>query len=276
MGTKAVLYFIALIILMSALTSHTVGYGEEGVHRDFSTISTTAFLITVILAAIFLVLLFLIMRDPFQQKPKEDRSAWLTLLAYAVVFGFGLVIFLIGRPKLRPIQNATALNGTSSFSGSYIPNKAVNYSPLVKRAFMSDSLVSLITLFLLFGTIIVFSGIMIVRLHKAMRIKRMKRELENFDRKIEEEGIKFIGKPEDIVVELYKKAVLWLEVLGVPYKASWTHWEHYSFVKHKREAFKNLTSLFEKAKYAPERVTMKDAETAYNLYRIIRGENVEV
>lgn len=76
--------------------------------------------------------------------------------------------------------------------------------------------------------------------------------------------------PRDAVVGIYKNAVLWLEALNLPYKESWTHWEHAGHVRYMHETFARLTALFEKAKYAPEKVTWDDAARALEAYRRMR------
>jgi hypothetical protein len=100
--------------------------------------------------------------------------------------------------------------------------------------------------------------------------KEMRSRAELFDRKVEELGLDMFSDPREAVVGIYKNTVLWLEVLGLPYRESWTHWEHVRNVTVFRESFIGLTRLFEKAKYAPEKVTWEDAERALELYRRMR------
>ncbi|WP_297437302.1 DUF4129 domain-containing protein [Thermococcus sp.] len=101
--------------------------------------------------------------------------------------------------------------------------------------------------------------------------REMRRRAKLFDKRLEEAGLDMFENPRDAVVGIYKNAVLWLEALNLPYKESWTHWEHAGHVRYMHETFSRLTVLFEKAKYAPEKVTWDDAAGALEAYRRMRG-----
>ncbi len=108
---------------------------------------------------------------------------------------------------------------------------------------------------------------------------KRKRKIEKaieFDRKLNEFGLERFSNPREAIVEIYKNAVLWLEGLGIPYRESWTHWEHAEHVKYMHEAFVELAKLFEKAKYAPERIEWRDAEKALEIYNRLRGKAREI
>ena len=107
------------------------------------------------------------------------------------------------------------------------------------------------------------------------RKKRIERAIE-FDRKLDELGLERFSNPKEAIVEIYKNAVLWLEGLGIPYRESWTHWEHAEHVRYMHDAFVELTRLFEKAKYASERLSWSDAEKALGVYNKLRGKAREV
>jgi len=89
-------------------------------------------------------------------------------------------------------------------------------------------------------------------------------------------GLERFKDPREAIVEIYKNAVLWLEGLGIPYRESWTHWEHAEHVRYMHEVFVELARLFEKAKYAPERVSWDDAKRALEIYNRLRGKANEI
>jgi len=107
------------------------------------------------------------------------------------------------------------------------------------------------------------------------RKRKLQKAIE-FDEKLDELGLERFSDPKEAIVEIYKNAVLWLEGLGIPYRESWTHWEHAEHVKYMHEAFVKLARLFEKAKYAPERLDWKDAEKALEIYNELRGRAREL
>ncbi|CAI1492628.1 Type II secretory pathway, prepilin signal peptidase PulO-related peptidase [Thermococcus nautili] len=110
---------------------------------------------------------------------------------------------------------------------------------------------------------------------KVERKRKIEKAVE-FDKTLDELGLERFSDPREAIVEIYKNAVLWLEGLGIPYRESWTHWEHAEHVEYMHDAFVELTKLFEKAKYAPERLSWSDAERALEVYNKLRGKAREL
>jgi len=104
--------------------------------------------------------------------------------------------------------------------------------------------------------------------------RREKRERVPFEVRFEPEMTydTIEGTPAERVIRMYRNVVAGLILKGYPYQRSWTHWEHAERVSYMREAFMELTRVFEKAKYAPQKVTWEDAERALETYRKMRGE----
>ncbi|WP_240921649.1 DUF4129 domain-containing protein [Thermococcus sp. 21S9] len=127
----------------------------------------------------------------------------------------------------------------------------------------------------LFG-LIYLAGYYVELARERVEKKRKIEKAIEFDRNLDELGLEKFSDPREAIVEIYKNAVLWLEGLGIPYKESWTHWEHAEHVKYMHEAFVELTKLFEKAKYAPERLSWNDAERALEVYNKLRGKAREL
>ncbi|WP_240911815.1 DUF4129 domain-containing protein [Thermococcus sp. M36] len=217
-------------------------------------------------------------RDPFQ---RLDSGGIGLLVRYIVMIvgglGITLVLYLIrmnSTPKL-PSNNTTALNG--SVNGS-LPLQSTTQSPVyynnTSPAPTRQSLPSQYLLYaLLVVAIAVFAYLAVIQYREYLQKKErkeMKLRAELFDKKLDELGLEMFENPREAIVGIYKNAVLWLKYLGVPYEESWTHWEHARHVKYMHDAFIELTRLFEKAKYAPEKITWDDARRALEVYRTMR------
>ncbi|WP_460129406.1 DUF4129 domain-containing protein [Thermococcus prieurii] len=163
-----------------------------------------------------------------------------------------------------PITNATPLATSYGTSTARFSKSAVTSHLWI--VFMLPVLLSF-----------VYAGYHYYRLGRdEVRRKRKLQKAIEFDEKLDEFGLERFSDPKEAIVEIYKNAVLWLEGLGIPYRESWTHWEHAEHVKYMHEAFVKLARLFEKAKYAPERLEWKDAEKALEIYNELRGRAREL
>ena len=291
MSTKA--KFVALltvtVILMSFLIkSHSFSASHKKNPQPADTF-TAIVIVGVFAGLVMIVVLALYFRDIPSSKKRFERDGSFTLRHFMVSFLFGLILsvlfklFFTGPNVAKRFTNETAnctpVNGLAlnctvpsvgplSTSGN---NSGLEYSssPVTTHLWM----VFLVPVFFAF----LYLGYHYYRLGRGelKRKKKIERAIE-FDRKLDELGLERFSSPKEAIVEIYKNAVLWLEDLGIPYRESWTHWEHAEHVKYMHEAFVELTRLFEKAKYAPERLGWGDAERALEVYKRLRGKAREV
>ncbi|ALM76119.1 conserved membrane hypothetical protein [Thermococcus barophilus] len=233
----------------------------------------------IVIAAGFIIIQILL---SWQDLPTKRRNEGINQQIIVAIFAGTLMLslpllYMAYKAQLSPmVANNTTTQGVYVVNGSYHVTYYEKY--FRNPVFQGSSNVGVI-LYGVFGvvsaTLIYLSMVFYKDLNAKRKIKKLKKEVQEFDKRLKEEGISFIGDPKDIVVKLYKNAVIWLEILGIPYRESWTHWEHAERVRYKHDAYVELARLFEKAKYAPEKVTMEDAKRAYELYLIIKGEGHE-
>ncbi|NJE08423.1 DUF4129 domain-containing protein [Thermococcus sp. M39] len=233
----------------------------------------------IVIAAGFIILQILLSWQDLPTKGRAENINWQIIVA---IFAGTLILslpllYVVSKTQFPPMTaNNTTVQGVYVVNGSY---HVTYYEKYFRNPVFLGNPNTKIILYGFFGIIsvaLIYLSIAFYRdLSTKRRIKKLKEEVQEFDRRLKEEGISFIGDPKDIVIKLYKNAVLWLEILGIPYRESWTHWEHAERVKYKHDAYVELARLFEKAKYAPEKVTMGDAKRAYELYLTIKGEEHE-
>ncbi|WP_456450137.1 DUF4129 domain-containing protein [Palaeococcus sp. (in: euryarchaeotes)] len=275
MRKRAYVYFALLILLISALlpsrATSTPIEGSSGVYTYLSMCVFYGFLLVGILILLEILLMY---RDPFDRR-KSDFD-WKRTLEYIIIgagIGVTTLYSLLSKGKDTPpvANNTTNITiGKALTSGGTVSSRITENATWFGYKVSSGNALGWLIIPTLF--FVACMGIWFYpRLRRARRTWKIERELKSFERKMEEES----GAPDEIVVESYKKAVLWLEALGVPYRDSWTHWEHAKIVQYKKNAFKELTALFEKARYAPSKVTMEEAKRAYELYKTIRGDRNE-
>lgn len=242
----------------------------------------TGFLViaAAIVSAVILFLLFLSWRDSTSRREFEvDKLRYVISWIVMGIGALGYVYFGRNQKTLPLFPNISfneTLNNTSIGetvtppSPLYYNNTFANTTPTVSPQ----------TNYLLYAFVAIFIVgavyFAVVYYREALRKRKRKKMCERaelFDKKLDELGLDMFSDPKEAVVGIYKNAVLWLEVLGIPYRKSWTHWEHARNVNVSlfKEPFVGLTKLFEKAKYAPEKVTWDDAEKALELYRKMRG-----
>ncbi|MFA4662046.1 DUF4129 domain-containing protein [Pyrococcus kukulkanii] len=259
------LLFILLLIGMGLIGS--------GIHRHWATFSLEVLVDILVIIYIFLgvLLLFLALffrdKDLFR-KGKEASISFremLLLLTSSILIAFYFLLIAKLLPYLKSLRNLKEVNNVTMTNATVIPPS------LLHQKYSSPVLFYLPILLLLFVFVLSLIS-MTNELREVKKKRKIKKHLQEFDKKLEERGINLFSNPREAVIELYKKAVLWLEMLGIPYKESWTHWEHAEKVMYKRKAYVELAKLFEKAKYAPEKVTLEDARRAYRLYMVIKGE----
>ncbi len=273
---KTLPLFIVLFALMTMMLNYNASIsGVTKGTRDYYIVGAF-FGLFVIAAAVFIIVILLGQGDFVASRRLDTRSysvlKWMIYSVVAAVLVFSPLIYYVYRNPLPPPGNNTTVNKTlinGTYNVSYY-NKSLG-QPTGKLGISNPSLY-LYGIFALSALVAVYIAFLFYRdMLAKRRIRAMKKKVESFDIRLEEEGIDFLGDPNEVVITLYKNAVLWLEILGIPYKKSWTHWEHAGMVKYKHDAFVELTRLFEKAKYAPEKVTRDDAYKAYELYLKIRG-----
>jgi len=291
MSTKA--KFVALltitVMLMSFLMKSHSFSAPHKKNPQPADMFTTLVIVGVFAGLIMIVVLALYFRDIPGSKKRFERDDSFTLRHFMVSFLFGLVLSVlfklfftgpnVAKRFTNETSNCTPVNGLAlnctvpsvgplSTSGN---NSGLEYfsSPVATHLWM----VFLVPVLFAF----IYLGYHYYRLgrEELKRKKKIERAIE-FDRKLDELGLERFSNPKEAIVEIYKNAVLWLEGLGIPYRESWTHWEHAEHVKYMHEAFVELTRLFEKAKYAPERLGWGDAERALEVYKRLRGKAREV
>ncbi|NJE02044.1 DUF4129 domain-containing protein [Thermococcus sp. JdF3] len=276
--------FAALYTLLFALMTLMMGYSVKNSGLQRSEAPSFGVLLLAIVAVSLLVIFLVLLswRDlpPGKKKYPVNVRSYLMAWAFAIAGAAG-ILYYIGRSNPTPSVNSTlnsSLNSTTA-NGSAIPPAPVYHNDTVSAAPHSGVPSS----YVLYGAALLFlaglSYFAVIYYREALRrrkLREMRLKAELFDRKVEELGLEMFSDPREAVVGIYKNAVLWLEILGVPYKESWTHWEHAERVQIFREPFRGITELFEKAKYAPEKVTWEDAEKALELYRKMRGAVNEV
>ena len=272
------MWFLALFLLMSLMISGQAKIGEisKGSQNYYW---VGMFFGIIVIAAGFIIIQILLSWQDLPTKGRNEGINWQIIVAiFAGTLMLSLpLLYVISKAKLSPMMaNNTTTRGVYVVNGSYHVSYYEKY--FRNPVFLGNPNIKIILygFFGLISTALIYLSMAFYKdLSAKRRIKKLKEEVQEFDRKLREEGISFIGDPKDIVVKLYKNAVIWLEILGIPYKESWTHWEHAERVKYKHDAYVELARLFEKAKYAPEKVTMEDAKRAYELYLIIKGEGHE-
>lgn len=273
MRKMVAVYALLFLILSAAMLSGRVSNVEIH-YADYSYVGPMLFWAFFFASAVVLAIILLMMRDPFQRPPEEKLDIW-NVMAYVVVILVMVGPLLVLRRVERPGAMATPGNNTT---GGWIMGEATNataHSPVIQKLVNADY-VSGALIVAAIGAVLV--GVLVYtafRMKEVIRVRRIREELESFERKMQEGDFDLDGDPKEVVVESYRKAVLFFDMIGLPYRESWTHWEHYGVVKYRRDAFRELTLLFEKAKYAPEKVTPEDAKRAYTLYMRIRGEENE-
>ncbi|GAB6100814.1 DUF4129 domain-containing protein [Thermococcus atlanticus] len=267
--------FIALFALMTLMLNYNSSISEIRRGSGNYYFIGAFFGLFVIAAAVFILVILIGQGDFVASKRLDSYNysvlKWVVYSAVAAVLVFSPLLYYAYTKPLPPQGNATVnktlINGT--YHVSYY-NKSLG-QPTGRFAVSNPSLY-LYGLFAVFAIAASYTAFVFYRdMLAKRRIKRLRKKVEAFDMRLREEGIDFLGDPDEAVVKLYKNAVLWLEILGIPYKESWTHWEHADRVRYKHDAFIELTKLFEKARYAPERVTREDAYKAHELYMKIRG-----
>ena len=258
---------MALMVNYSAATSET----SRGSPAQWAGVLV---MILAIVGLFVIVGVFLGWKDPFQRLDSGGLALFVRYIMLALGFsGLVLVMYLIRENTAVkiPSNNSTALN--ASVNGSAPVQTSSHYNG-TQLAPTRQSLPSQYLLYaVLLIVIVVFAYLAAVQYRTYLR-KKERREMrlraELFDRKLDELGLEMFESPREAIVGIYKNAVLWLEYLGMPYQESWTHWEHAEHVKYMHDAFVKLTRLFEKAKYAPEKITWDDARRALEVYREMR------
>ncbi|NJD98723.1 DUF4129 domain-containing protein [Thermococcus sp. LS1] len=267
--------FLALFGLLFSLMTFMLNYSSATSEISRGSEAQWSGVLGVVLA--FLMLVFAIevvlsWKDPFAVFKSGPGKPFIYYVVWALA---GIGTLVIGRyikeiSRIRiPVNNTTTLNGSAAPPAPIYYNNTTTLTPA--RESLSSQYV--LYLVLIAGiTVFVYTTVLIYRdaLKKRER-KEMKLRAELFDKKLDELGLDMFSDPREAVVGIYKNAVLWLEVLGIPYRESWTHWEHAERVRYMHDAFVELTRLFEKAKYAPEKVTWDDAKRALDVYRKMRG-----
>lgn len=265
-----------LLTFMSLALNSTAKQGEIQRSTPNPEIWSIILSLAVILSTIIVILIFLSWRDIKLKRKDLYRDSLFTkaVSAFLILLLLSAAVHLIrGRGRTTIIPNMTE-NGIINASGPIGTSQSYNISPH-KAVETGRTLGNTVWIGYTLGLVFVISLVVVGIPYYRDMLKRKSRETirkkaEAFDRKLSETGLEGFENPREAVVEIYKNAVLWLEYLGMPYKESWTHWEHAEHVRFRREAFLKLTRLFEKAKYAPEKITWNDARAALQAYNDLR------
>ncbi|ASJ09821.1 hypothetical protein A3L12_00130 [Thermococcus sp. P6] len=255
------LSLMTLMMDYSAATSEIPRGGEA---------SWAGVLLMVLATAGLLIILglFLGWRDPF----RRDEGFAIDFRSYLTIIAAGVIVVLLLRLIVAfpgEIKKTISNYSTTGLHHLTVPTVPRNVTESAGRS-MSQVYVPYA---LLLAAVVVFIYLAFIQYRGYLRRKEkveIKLKAELFDRKLDDLGLDAFKDPGEAVIGIYRNAVLWLDYLGIPYEESWTHWEHASRVGYMRDAFVELTGLFEKAKYAPERVSWKDAEKALEAYLTMR------
>ncbi|MDV3103788.1 DUF4129 domain-containing protein [Thermococcus waiotapuensis] len=277
------LTIMAIILTLMTLTfNHTARSSDSKTSESGPAVWPLLLSLAVIMSIVVIILLLLSWEDiKLKRKDLYRENVFSHLVRNALVIMLALLaIYFISKSSpahspINPINNtpegtgnigipqpSNVSIGNSTIEGGWAHNTAWNNTVWIGYA----AGIALIVMLAVFA-IGYYREVM-----KRRAKKRIREKAKAFDRKLEDTGLGMFPDPREAVVGIYKNAVLWLEYLGLPYKESWTHWEHVEHTKYRKEAFLALTRLFEKAKYAPERVTWEDAEEALKAYKEIRGD----
>jgi len=304
MSTKA--KFVALltitVILMSLLMD---SYSFSAPHKknpEAADFLTFLIFLGVFVGLLILIVLALYIRDLSLVKKKrkllmpEEKISMKDIVS-SILSGFMLsTLFWVIRSQSRgrtvakcvPVNGTLSSNLTGVNSTANLTNCTIvpDVGPLIgggnetqATRFLNHPVATHLWLVFLLPFLLglLYLAYYYIKLAKAREERRKKVEIAvEFDRKLDELGLEKFSDPKEAIVEIYKNAVLWLEGLGIPYRESWTHWEHAEHVKYMHGAFVELTRLFEKAKYAPERLSWSDAERALEVYNKLRGKAREL
>jgi len=291
--------FIALltitVVSMSLLmSSHSFSVPTKKMSPEefnqFLNYTTLIMSVGVLAGLIMIVVLAIYFRDiPGAKRRFDERGSPLQNVFLALLFSVILLLVfrvyfsetgVVLKSPTNGSVNCTPINGTVNLTNCTVPS----VGPLSSGGnqtvhFASKPLISHLWKVFLVPIIFAFAylGYYYYRLgREELERKRKIEKATEFDRKLDELGLEKFSDPKEAIVEIYKNAVLWLEGLGIPYRESWTHWEHAEHVEYMHEAFVELTRLFEKAKYAPERLDWSDAEKALEVYNRLRGKAREL
>lgn len=268
--------FISLLIVLILLTSLLMNSHEfSSPHKKNPQAGDILTLIMSILYVGGLILILLTTYyyyDRFARKRRKEYQASSAdlILVFLYFIVLPLLVLFFGKNTIRVSSpsnmtpSGPLVEANRTFHGVVTPS-----SPLRTHLY----LLALIPIVIGVGYISYYYVRLALR--EAERKKKVKMAL-SFDRKLDELGFNQFSDPKEAIVQIYKNAVLWLEGLGIPYQESWTHWEHAEHVNYMRGLYLDLVRLFEKAKYAPERVDWKDAEKAFEIYLELRGKVSEV
>ncbi|AFK22299.1 DUF4129 domain-containing protein [Pyrococcus sp. ST04] len=268
MRSKIGVVFIILLLLIGFIRGTAFGSWETP-SKVWDNLFGIVIFMFLFLAFVLLIVVIMLREKDIKGVRREGKLTLRELIllvinSIAVAFYFLLIAKLL--PYLKSMKNVHEVSGNFT-------NKTAKIVPLLRSYSYSSSSIVLYIPIVLFLIVFVFLGLSLGReIGESMKSRRTKRELIEFDRKLSDKGLDLFSDPREAIIQLYKKAVLWLEVLGIPYRESWTHWEHAEKVVYKRRAYLELAKLFEKAKYAPQKVTVEDARRAYELYMVIKGE----
>jgi len=276
---KLSVIFTVILLTMAAMMQYGISDKPLPPGRGFSYWGI-AIVLAAAIGLVVIILVFLGWVDPF------DRLKY--KMGVKSILGNGMLIigaigFLALTMLLKPGAERMPTNQTSNATANMTANVTKPVGPLINPGNASGlktsgnpPAVGLDMVFLaLIALLIVISALFAIRYYKVLALRRKRKQMMErameFDRKLDEIGLELFEDPRKAVVEIYKNAVLWLEALGIPYQESWTHWEHAEHVRLMHETFVALTRLFEKAEYAPEKVTWDDAKRALELYSEMRG-----
>ncbi|WP_258083452.1 DUF4129 domain-containing protein [Thermococcus thermotolerans] len=271
--------FLALSGLLFSLMTLMINYSATTLSASEGSSAPWTGVLLIVLAIVGLFVIIGVLlgwRDPFR---RDEGGSFGFLTYFAIVLGgiVGGVVFRMmkKRPQGFP-ANDTSVNG--SVNGS-LPLQSTTQSPVyynntpLAPTFRHPLPSQYLLYALLVVAIAVFAYLAVIQYREYLQKKErkeMKLRAELFDKKLDELGLEMFENPREAIVGIYKNAVLWLNYLGIPYEESWTHWEHARHVKYMHDAFLELTRLFEKAKYAPEKITWDDAGRALEVYRTMR------
>lgn len=282
---------VTVLLIPLLMGSHSISAPHRKNPEALDLLTALVF-VGVLVALIILIVLVIYMRDLRGIKRRKTqmnmeeiplKGSFLSFLLSTAVMGVVFwVLFRKGRGSV-PVNstNCTLTNGTAGIANcSVVPpvgplTGGGNYNTKFLSHPVATHLWLVFLLLVLLGLLYLAYYYLKLARERAEKRRKIERAME-FDRRLNDLGLEGFSEPREAIVEIYRNAVLWLEGLGIPYMESWTHWEHAEHVKYMHEVFVELTRLFEKAKYAPERLSWGDAERALEVYNALRGKAREL
>jgi len=266
---KLVALFLAAIVLLTAtLTKLVITLPEVFISEPAGTGGNLAFRtpVAILLVSTLILTIYAIRKEKFIRymlmgEPK--KNTWLNYV------GWLLVLLLAYRYFTKPPEIVkTSTNNTSIVAippaeevvGSPTPFPHETLSPSTPAHGWSSFLNALPVIAVAILIAIYLSSEKLAEIVSPKR-RRVEGVLD---------FVEIFGNPREAIIRAYRNAVVFLTKKGFPYRESWTHREHETYVAPRLGAsatsLSSLTYLFEIAKYSRKKVNKSDVSAAMKYY----------